>query len=223
MRRPKRSKKSPSLRTIRSALTLSCSSTRRRRAVALSIGPPPCALVAKKAAPFQSRSALSNMILISPQPTSPPITCKKVERRGITLPSPIAVRMTSTVNSRWRWTMAANQSSNSVGWPALAFDKRHLRHILLEQNPERPLIPDGVPALEGGERARDRRRRRLLRRRAACKDRPDHVGKAGHCFAAAVALAIPAEFGAQRRQSAGKRGLLGGRRGHRRRHRPHQI
>src|SRR5262245_9127235 len=222
MRRPKVSKKCPSLRTIRSSLTLACSSVRRRRAVTLSIGPPSCALVGKKAAPSHSRPALSNMVLISPQSTSSPTTCRKVEHTGTTLFAPIVVRMTSMVKALWRRTMSASQVSNSVGRaPALAFDKRQLRNILLEQRPERPLVPGDIPAFESGERARDLPGRRLLRRRTACKDRSDDIGKASQCLAAGLAVAVPAQFDPHRRQSIGKGGLLVDRRGHCCRYWPH--
>src|SRR5262245_181201 len=171
MRRPRLSKKWPSLSTMRSSLTLASSSASRRRAVGLSTGPPLRALVGKNAAPFQSCPEPANMALISCQSTASPITCRKVEHRGATRRSPISASMTSAVNSPcWR-TMPANQSSKSVLLPlSSALDKGQLLDVPLEQHPERLSEAAQVPRFEIGKRRYNRVGGRLHRCRSKTRE-----------------------------------------------------
>src|SRR5262245_7034138 len=211
MRLPELSKKCPSLSTMRSALTLASSSASRSRAVELSIGPPFCALVGKKAAPSQRWPEPANIVLISAQSTSSPMTCRYVEHSGATRRSPISVSKTSAVNSPCCRTMPANLSSKSVPFPLIsALDKGELLDVPLEQHPKRLLESCPVPGFEVGERLDDMIGGPIPSGcRKTCKSRLNDGREPSQGLCPRLAFVLPAEFGAPHDTAVGAGGLPG--------------
>src|SRR5690606_7780194 len=106
----------------------------------------------KKAAPFHFTPEPSSRSRISRQRVSSPITLMKVERsRSIDVPR-MSTSTTSTVKSPRRRYSAGSHLSNSAGRVS-KIDKLRLRHVVLEQYPERLFARRGVPFLEFGQRA----------------------------------------------------------------------
>src|SRR5262245_42141052 len=129
------------------------------------------------------------------------------------------------VNSPCRATMSCSQASNSVSFGVSALDKRHLRDLLLEQPPERPAVGALVPGLEIGEAPRHVGHWHLtvIRRGETDEGRADDGRKPAQRLGARVALALPAEFGADGRKAAADGSLLAFRAPDGARQRAHQV
>src|SRR5262245_40248723 len=105
------------------------------------------------------------MTTISPQLTSVPMTLKYVEQSGVTCVSPMSTRMAKAVKAPRAANSSASHGSKSLPGLASEVDNGRLRHVVLEQRPERRRARRGVPGLELGKCRFDRLLRRLVGRR----------------------------------------------------------
>src|SRR5690606_17756093 len=150
----------------------------------------------KKAAPFHFTPEPSSRSRISRQRVSSPITLMKVERsRSIDVPR-MSTSTTSTVKSPRRRYSAGSHLSNSAGRVS-KIDKLRLRHVVLEQYPERLFARRGVPFLEFGQRLRGVRRLVLLARVGGVESRACDPGITLQHPGARLAVFHPAEPVAQ--------------------------